>query len=352
MRRLAIVADDLTGGLDATAPFAGRGGVELSIRHLPSASVAAFAVDTETRDAASIAVERALHEVLPLLPNAGVALKKVDSLMRGNTCRELALCWQSGLFGSMVVAPAFPLEHRVTRAGCQLADGARIDIATGLAAHGVDVRRVPRGTTAAGEGVFLCDAESDADLAAVIALGNLAPPVLWCGSAGLARALAGEIAPVELRGGCRLLVVGTRHPGTLRQVEHLRARHGGIVFAIRDADDIDRALDGVAAAVVAHDRAALVFDIGGDTPAAAAELQMRAFERLPRRLAPELLVVTGGETLVRLCDAVGASRLAVKGEWVPGVGVAEFSDGHWNGTTVVGKSGGFGAPGLLTRLLQ
>lgn len=66
---------------------------------------------------------------------------------------------------------------------------------------------------------------------------------------------------------------------------------------------------------------------------------------------PGTLLVTGGETLRGLCDALGATRLEVDGEIEPGAPTALLRGGAWDGQRIVSKSGAFGAPDFLARLL-
>jgi uncharacterized protein YgbK (DUF1537 family) len=61
-------------------------------------------------------------------------------------------------------------------------------------------------------------------------------------------------------------------------------------------------------------------------------------------------VVSGGATLHRLVDVLGARSLLVTGEPLPGVPRSVLKGGVWDGVTVISKSGGFGDPALLIRL--
>ena len=90
---------------------------------------------------------------------------------------------------------------------------------------------------------------------------------------------------------------------------------------------------------------------GLDPAAAAAEIARRFGElalELPR---PASLIVSGGETLRALCEHRGADHLDLTGQIVPGVPVSVLHGGPWNGVRVVSKSGAFGKPPLLGRLL-
>jgi uncharacterized protein YgbK (DUF1537 family) len=132
-----------------------------------------------------------------------------------------------------VIAPAFPAQGRVTRGGRQLVrdpggywSDVGIDVAAILPSKGIEVRSGP---PEQGGGVFLCDATTDDDLDRIAARGpELTPPVLWCGSGGLARALAGPTAslplPQALPAPVRL-IVGTAHEVTCAQLDRLPATH-------------------------------------------------------------------------------------------------------------------------------
>ena len=74
MPEVRILADDLTGALDAGAPFAAAS-EPLPVRWPPAAppECGSFAYDSESRDGGDI---RSLIEVLP---GPGVAFKKIDS---------------------------------------------------------------------------------------------------------------------------------------------------------------------------------------------------------------------------------------------------------------------------------
>ena len=65
-----------------------------------------------------------------------------------------------------------------------------------------------------------------------------------------------------------------------------------------------------------------------------------------------MLVVAGGDTLYRLCRATGAESLAAIGEWSPGVPVARIVGGAWPGAALISKSGAYGDPDLLVRILD
>jgi uncharacterized protein YgbK (DUF1537 family) len=352
-----IVADDLTGALDAAAPLVGVAG-PLPVLWDGRAALRArggFVLDSESRDApTSIRWVDALR-------GADLAYKKIDSLLRGRTVDEIAACLEGGGFASAVIAPAFPAQHRITRGGHQYwrpgPDSPWLRLETELLKElrrrGLPVRHAVSPQDVLGSGCFVCDAGSDDDLRAIVRAGRaLVGPVLWIGTAGLARALAGPAAaPKLVLGAPLLLVIGSHHPVTLAQLEQLAAHAQGAMIAIRpDTGDGAAAVEALGAALAARGRAALVFALPDGTGAEiAGPLFDRAMGLAIRRVMPppRSLVVTGGATLFRLVRALGAQSLRVHGELMAGIAVSRLDGGLWPGATVISKSGAFGAPDLL-----
>jgi uncharacterized protein YgbK (DUF1537 family) len=359
---IRIVADDLTGALDAAAPLVGLAGPLPVLWDAASAARGSFALDSESRDRPAPA-----EHWLAALRGADLAYKKIDSLLRGRTVDDIAACLNSGLFASAVIAPAFPAQQRVTRGGHQYWrptpaaawQPVEVDVMAELRRRGLPIRYAPSSPEIAARGFFLCDATAEDDLAAIVRAGRaLSGPLLWIGTAGLARALAGparQALPAPLPAPL-LVVIGSHHPVTLAQLERLAAHAAEATVTIRlgGADDLAPALEGLGDALVAQRRAALVFALPDGTGAeVAGPLFDRVMELALRRLpAPGSLVVTGGATLFRLARALEARSLLVIGEPMPGIARSRLEGGRWPGATVLSKSGAFGAPDLLVRWWQ
>jgi D-threonate/D-erythronate kinase len=179
-------------------------------------------------------------------------------------------------------------------------------------------------------------------------------PVLWCGSAGLARALAGPPNPREAFSphAPLLMLIGTAHAVTRAQHEALRAYGAGLVTQLRAAAVEDAVAD-VAAAIGRGSSAVLAADLPAHSPGEARQVLAESFallaERMPR---PGSLFVTGGETLHGLLQALGSDSLLATGELLPGVPHARIVGGRWHDLPVISKSGGFGALDLLIRLAE
>ncbi|WP_439597696.1 four-carbon acid sugar kinase family protein [Falsiroseomonas sp.] len=353
---LRLVADDLTGALDSAAELTGLCG-PVPVRWCSAgAATGSLAIDTGTREASRDAAAAGLHAAAPAWQGADIAFKKIDSLLRGQVAAELAACVAMGAWHHVVLAPAFPAQGRVTRAGRVLvrqADGRFAplaqDLAEMLAAEGLQARRGdPAAPLAPGLSIF--DAETQGDLAAVVARGRVASgPVLWCGSGGLARALAGTTtskASSALHGPV-LGLFGSDQPATARQM----AACGDCAMAIAAGDDaaasqVARMMGLAGAAMV---RVALPDGLGR---AEAAGRIAAAMAGLTRRLPPPgTLIVAGGETLRAVCDGLGAQGLDALGLVQPGVPRSLLRGGSWDGVAVISKSGAFGGDTLWRDLL-
>ena len=368
-----LLADDLTGALDTAAELVRLTGPIQVFWHgaIPSRLPANAAFDSGTRELGPVDAAALATGLARLMDGADIAYKKIDSLLRGPTLAEIAALLRAGPWQHCVLAPAFPYQGRATRGGRQYAREATGgwsdvsgDIIAALRALGVEAyagdlgERLPLG-------VSVFDAETDADLRAVAQAARRAPgTVLWCGSGGLAQALAFEaargdpgvsVAPedAETTYGATLPrpilgLFGSDQSATAAQLAACGAYWIRLPYCDRpDAAPLARCLheNGVALAS---------FDLPpGLTRDAAAECIRLGIGGLLRELDPPgTLVAAGGETLRGICQALGAESLEVQGRIVPGLPRSMLSGGPWHGVAVISKSGAFGTPNLLRDLLS
>jgi len=375
-----ILADDLTGALDTAAMFAGTQEVPVFLHPdaAQSPSVTACTTNTAnrqepvqawstgTRDVSPDALHNTLQACLPWFATASdFAFKKVDSLLRGNSFAEVAWLLRHGGFTGAVFAPAFPAQGRFTRNGqhwvgaphtpqTPLTSGtlsptpplvlADAFAAVGLATHMFNVPATQLDTLS---GVLVPDVTCDADLAQLAGLSRStnAQRWLWCGSAGLAWALArewglaghGELGSTShtvtaLQPGHTLVVTASRHPVLRGQLTHL------------------------ADSAVLTEVNAQLRDLACDQPLSAAQAQAQLAQQThtlahiqPR---PTRLVVVGGDTLLALCLATGAHSLRAGHSPRSGWGLARLQGGLWDGVPCYSRSGAFGAPDDLSALLE
>ena len=362
MTVVRILADDLTGALDAAAPFVDAGeSIPVRWSGDPCGFSGALAFDSETRHCDVGSAVAAVSRLAPMLARSEIAYKKIDSLLRGHPAAELAACVRRGGFASAIVAPAFPEQNRIMRDGVLLfrasADAVweptQIDLATDFRCLGVPARLVPRGVRPSGAGILLCDAENHDDLVALSSTPRAAPPVLWCGSAGLARALAGRTAHMTAPAARAVLaIVGSAHPASSRQVDVLSDLRPDAIEYVREGGSDRATVRALASRLEDAQDAVLVFRLRRLDAAEATSTMISLFTRIAVELAPpSTLLVTGGDTLVRLCTALDAEALNVEGELEPGVPCSRLVGGMWSGVSVVSKSGAFGDADALVRII-
>ncbi|MFM2052230.1 MAG: hypothetical protein RL456_267 [Pseudomonadota bacterium] len=366
---LRLLADDLTGALDSAAAFGAGVPVHLDRPGAVDEGVAVQVVATATRDVPADELPGLLGPCVSWLAGAGLAFKKVDSLLRGNTLAEVRWLAAAGGFRRVVFAPAFPAQGRFTLGG-RLAVAPVGGSAEQAEARGVDLREAlqasgwPAGCTLA-----LPEVRSQADLARLVAgparRETDAGPTLWCGSAGLAGAFRGRGPlpdPPPPGEGARpdedgpVWVIGASHqPVTRRQWARAMAAHPDAVTVRHgDAAEFDQALTRLRDASA---RPALaLLDLSPLTPltppeaAALLHAQVQRLAALPQ--GPARLLVLGGDTARALVRATGVDHL-VSGQPVrPGWGQARWCGGGWDGLRMDGRSGAFGGDDDLLAALR
>ena len=354
---LKLLADDLTGALDTSAELVGAFGpvpVVWSAASL-AAGQQSFAIDSATRELEPDEAFAIVRKIAPRLDGATIAYKKIDSRLRGPWVAELDACLKTGIWDACVVAPAFPHQGRRTFEGRQYVraiDGgwsaAGDNILDQLRSRRLDARRASAMATLQ-DGISVFDAESDRELDRIVQIGRrYQGRVLWCGSGGLAGALAratNPAVPRELKVPV-LGIFGSDHPATAEQLamcEDVLIRTIDVKSGI---DRIRRALEkGVA-----------LVSLETPGPVSRAEAARRfageLMQMAPLIDRPKTLVSAGGETLRAHCVAVGVQALEVLGRLEPGLPKSVIQGGPWDGVDVLSKSGAFGPPDLWWKLLR
>jgi uncharacterized protein YgbK (DUF1537 family) len=358
MNPLRLIADDLTGALDTTAQFVepGRPIPVFLNGELPGVPPEAFAIDSATRERDEAFAAATATRLAPILApgHSVLAYRKVDSLLRGHAGAELLATLRALRPRYCVIAPAFPLHGRVTRGGRQFArvggswKAVGEDLGARLKSLGTPVHlcrpgdRIPEGTS-------LWDADTNLDLIRIASAGaDLPEAPLWCGSGGLAGAIARRDSPgVKSLAKPVLGILGSDHAATAGQLAacgpHVVWLPGG-----------ETAAHPVNARLEAAGFCLLGFDLGAgmNRPEAALEIARRMARLVQTTRTPRSLVVSGGETLRALCLSLGTTRLDVVGQVMPGVPVSRMIGGRWDRVQVVSKSGAFGEEDLLLKLLS
>jgi D-threonate/D-erythronate kinase len=400
MADVTIIADDLTGaadcgiaftvaGLPTFVSFGGTKGAP------PSARVVALDTDSRALPPAT-AAERVLAAALAAYRSGSRTLyKKIDSTLRGNVGTEVAAAFRAAVevLGSalVVLSPAFPGTGRTVRDGRVMVNGVPLERTevwqksgmtgpselaamlslAGLAAAREGLSEVRQGLREALSSTraqaVVCDAETEADLLAIARAGaGLSTPVVWVGSAGLARhlpaalGLTAEQRPPEASSWPRgpvLALVGSRSSVAREQARLLAAEPGVESFVLDpgtlaggEADPSwSSAASAVDAALGAGRDALVLIDVSGTIDLDRAPSLATALGRFAAGRAPRIggLIATGGDIARAALAAMGASGLHLLGEVEPGVPLG-LTDAA-RPLPVVTKAGAFGSPSALQR---
>ncbi len=344
-----LVADDLTGAADAAVAFAARGRdtrIVLEPLEATKGTAEVVAISIESRDVPEEELPSRNAPLYRAIQDDVVCFRKIDSMFRGNTFVEIALLARAQPDVPIVLAPAYPaLGRRLLLGEVHWDDHVqqgRFSVEEPLQQRGVTCVRVPverderslseslRSYQGASPTVFLCEANTQQDLNRTVEEGLAAKcPVIWTGSGGLALSLAAQISPslptLRKEPASKATVVffiGSDHPVTQRQLQHLHS--------------------------ICPDTAIIIPVMRGYT--SASEIQAE-IDSLPRHKIG-CVFMTGGETAMFVCRALGAQSLIVESEVAPGVPRTRICGGILDGVDAVLKSGGFGEPDLLCHIAQ
>lgn len=367
-----IIADDLTGACDSAAAFAAKGQEARVVLHPKCAKATPGKVASCTLEARNLPPDEAAEHMRAAADNLlqaapDVLFCKIDSAGRGPIANAILGLLEASNSAWALVAPSFPDQGRVVRDGVLRlrpsdCDAARQVPLDGLFPESTRSRLgfVPAGNEQncresiaaalkAGRRILLCDAGTQGDLSALVLAARSVEwgRVLWCGSAGLARALAEsyssgtEIAsgivqgPSYMKSGdACLLLVGTPHPVTAGQLIELNQLEGvARIECVTASGNVSAAAKYMVATVRC-----------GET----SEAQVRTFwEMRMRSSGVNGLILTGGDTAALVLRALGAESILVRGEIESGIPWGVIEGGMAAGYRVITKSGGFGCSTAL-----
>lgn len=413
MFQLAIIADDLTGAMDTGLQFAKRDlrtVVSLSDRLAEEATANADVVvlNTNSRadppDAARGKVAVCGRRVRELgVPRV---YKKIDSTLRGNVGPELEGLMDAWGTPTVVMTPAFPAVGRqvvggllliksVPWADTQYAEGSGLSTSyvaevigtkrrtatLELAEIGegeVSVARQLRQLAESGVAIIVADAGKSVDLAVVArALARSGLDRVVCGSGGLAEELPEALGIVGrgphtsdiivTSGRPVLVVAGTVNPVTIQQVRQAQESLGVRVLEVLpetlSSNPVDQRTRVESACQTAlQEQRDLVIATVPLSAIVGATMMPRDYavaEALGPVVATALhpgewagVVMTGGDTAIGVCAALGVTALEIVGEVEPGVPCGRLLQGPLAGLMVVTKAGGFGSPEAIAKAIS
>ncbi|VBB07687.1 Hypothetical protein LUCI_2952 [Lucifera butyrica] len=342
--------------------------------------------------------------------------KKVDSTLRGNLGAEIEAAADIFQPELIVIAPAFPGNNRITIGSYHLLNQMPVswtEIAedpkspvresrlpellkqqTKCKVGFIPLPVVTEGITAIqaaiatrlnlGEKWLVFDAVTDDNLRQIAAAAMVYNRVLWVGSAGLAERLPelygwqsdskSHNTPV---GGPVLIVAGSVSRITRKQIEIFLQQSATRLIEVNASavlndwyKEVERCVltvnelfmagnDVVIASAVAADAVDSAVTAGGRFGLDKNEISNRiavvlghiAFE-LAKKIQLAGMVLTGGDTAVNVCRALGAGSLEILAEVVPGIPIGRLNGGPFSGMRVVTKAGAFGDDRALIKGAQ
>lgn len=341
---VAMIADDLTGALDAGAPFALHG-LETLVACTPGAldralrqSPEVLCVNTATREMdAGAAAARVLAVARRLAAeHPRVAFKKIDSRLKGPLSAEIGAALQGFGLARAAIAPAIPELGRVVRDGRLTGRGVAtpIDIA---ACVGSNDHAIPDTTD-----------QPALDAVARVIL-DAAEPILAVGARGLATAFAAAIGrPTSARKPFALprpllIAIGSRDPISREQIEALRASTPALTISapngrVPQAGGTGALVLLMTTGAASHEPIGIVAERFGAGVASYVKAH-----------APAALLLSGGETAASVLAALQIDLLEVAGEALPGIPYCR-ADFAGREVLILTKSGGFGDRDALMRL--
>lgn len=345
--KLAVIADDLTGALDAVAPFADAG-LRTVVATSPADLQAALdqgpeviGVSTNSRALPGPEAAKIVQTVAQVLCDVPLWFKKIDSRLKGNIAAEVAALLGVRRFDRALICPAIPQMGRRVVDGCLQGFGVETPLCVGQVLFDVGLT------------VDVPDVASDADFERI--LGALSPRTLLVGARGLSAAVAqrlrqGAPTPVALPLPRPIdFVIGSRDPITLAQVAHLRASQpmaryvaapNGHTLGQGEASEL----------LILH---ATSGPMVADPETVTRALAKTYLEHASANRA--CLVLTGGETAAAVLETLGLGVLEVIGEAVPGLPLCRAAgpenSPYENSPYIVTKSGGFGETKTLSLLV-
>ncbi|HBE80815.1 MAG TPA: hypothetical protein DDW65_23965 [Firmicutes bacterium] len=410
---ILIIADDLTGANDTNVQFVKYGASAITIYDPTIMSYGDFDVCSFSTESRSLSRENAYQAVnsvikrLPIQPE-DLIYKKVDSALRGCLGIEIdALADNFPWIKAVLVAPAYPDNHRTTSNGCQYINGVAVD-QTEMAADPMTpvtdsnlltilgsqshrkigylpLNQVIKGYTAAqlyirdlihdNCRIIVADAETNQHLSTLAHVVWNEKNIIPCGSAGLALAFANIYNQYRSKG-CRqrkstysspfLAVVGSKSDIASLQIGAVRRGFPNIkMIPIDTGDLVDSAraeskINQVATSAIEIFKTEPILVLylssseihqSSEAPIIASGLGEIA-DRITRQTGLKTLFATGGDTAAHIFDKLGIQALELEKELEPGICKGKFVGGTYDGLSVITKAGSFGDELTLVRILK
>ncbi len=412
--RVLIVADDLTGSLDTSGPFAQQGLTTMVVAQPLDSDADAVrdarvvSINTDSRHlgpaAAADRVERCVRRFTR--QRFDIVFKKIDSTLRGNVATETMALLNVCDRKVALIAPAFPAQGRTVVNGLVHVDGVPL-ARTGFARDALSPPPLkPLGELFAEfvgaqhvggwrhgeplqfpeEGVVVADAGSDDELAELYSkLSRHATQTLLVGSAGLGLVLARSLpaAPgateAQAAESASTIEAVSNEPGSVKPIS-IKPNSSEpvsiepIVFVVgsraaRSREQVEQlracadtivleAPNGRLVAIPSLSAARQVVVLAVPDPVAVEAESVEVARQLARAglglvndIGAGAIVVTGGDTAIAVLEASNCTVIQVSGNLMPGIPYARFRQND-RSILLVTKAGGFGTRDTMADIVR
>jgi D-threonate/D-erythronate kinase len=388
MANVVLIADDLTGAADSSAPFASHGlstRLLLDIQQETPTTTQVTALSTRSREfdpePAKAAVDYACRWVDLHGLRSQYLFKKIDSTLRGHIADELSVFVNHFGIERILVSPAFPSQGRTTLHGTHHVHGIpvsrttfarhnftdhlpeRFRKITDMPKHHIPIEKL-RGSQKLSHkfeqpGMFIPDIQSDVDMLRVVHAALEAGLTHFCGSAGLGRALAAALGSkpdhqpaFEMCATPLLIVAGSRNQATIDQVEEARKTGVPVIPLSAPNVDISREVQfhlSRGKSVIMSSQTPQTEDF---TPDAVRGVLGELVREIIESTRPGMLVMTGGDVAAAVCRELSVTGVTLYGEIEPGMPVGALESTTVSGLPILTKAGGFGDRRAFVRMLE
>lgn len=376
--RILVLADDLTGALEAGAKFAGQGiparVIVANQDWIPAAprGIPVLVLDTETRHVSPDEAERKIYALTraAIADGFGLMYKKTDSTLRGNIGSELRGLLEGCPGRSLLYVPAYPTMGRIVKQGVLYVGGQPVS-ATDFACDDLNpvtessvvkllTPHVPVSSVSVDQGkvcnansgsVYVCDAESDDEVErwAQFFWGS-ADFNLAAGPAAFLHCLAKRTQlprsqPAQLPRANRVLIVsGSRNSKSLGQIQYAKRDGFPIISLSSQLGQMG-------------DKGWWILHHDSETTELPDQLAAQVASILDKAEL-DALVVFGGDTAYAVLRVLGESEVSPIGEVVEGVPVSRVwfqrnsgsPGGFERDILLITKAGGFGPRNVLQQI--
>jgi uncharacterized protein YgbK (DUF1537 family) len=397
-----IIADDLTGANDSGIQLKKNNFntyVAISQKYFNNLELTNYdvvAINTDSRalspEASYEVVTKTIKDLQKKFPDA-LYYKKIDSLYRGNTVKEVEACMKGGKFDRAFIASAYPEGGRVVQNGKVQYSNKEINIYelfkkdSDCKTINIPLDKIRRGKKGLLEYIsslekynysfYLFDGETNEDLAIIYDVFKQKDNSLLCGTAGMAGQInVSHDSNIQNKTftnakGSLLFAIGTQNEATAWQVRKLMENNPHITIGILNAENIKKGM-------VEEERQRVLnqmlmnnndewlvvldslFEQNTFNLKVSDEMDKlgKVICELLGSLAIEInkhspigkIIATGGDTSLGIGLSFKTDGIILQDEILPGVPYGKLVGGALDGALIATKSGAFGNENALIEI--